>query len=236
MGQVWYYDAFLPSEVTLSVDKMDAINNLLERSGFSPINPVTGDIEVFRLNPLDLEMVTLKFKSWGDLLAASKIAGNRLVIWKGDVDAYLEFNLEGATTDAYKEIVPRNISRYGSLSLSIDNTHYHADEMNGKATADAVRKIFLGLCDYFVCTYGLSYNEEMIETIQRVPNRFPAVMFWLNYFSYEFLRNIDIKKIKQIGGKFRQTRNGGIVEFASYPWERSQESLVDTNEQWLLIK
>lgn len=68
MGQVWYYDAFLPSEVSLSVDNMDFIHSLLDESGFSPINPVTGDIEVFRLNPLDLEMVTLKFESWGDLL------------------------------------------------------------------------------------------------------------------------------------------------------------------------
>jgi hypothetical protein len=232
MSQIWSYDLLIPSRAILSTEELSNIYQLLKNIGFTPVNPVTGKIEVFRVDRKTLESISLNFTDWDAILPQTGVSGNLITIWKGDTDAHLGFNLEGINEEGFLSIKPEGLSRYGVISIAVDDTHYHLDEKNKFKIANDFRDLFIGLCDCFNASYGFSYNEEFIETIQGNVRRNPPILFWLNYISNELSQSVDIKEMLKMGGKISHSSKGAIISYYDYPWEGKLHFLAHLNSIW----
>lgn len=231
MSQIWSYYLLVPEKISLSNERLSEIGDLLKRVGFSTANPVSGLIDLFGIERKSLDPIEKTCERIEDILPHVNVPGLLLTIWKGDVDARIGFDLHGEDQGWVRRIAgyPEDIP-FGTISISIDNTHFRPDNANRSETADQLLSLFKGLCQIFDPAYGFLLNEDIYETYifgkydqpdthqtETPQKRKIHLLFRANYLSKEYCACVDTNEILERGAKIEPFHKGIFVSFFENP-------------------
>jgi hypothetical protein len=224
----WGYELYLSGEQEAPERTVNDVFTILEAAGYSPQNNVTGKLEVITKDGMDFPQLEDRSEAVDFLLKE----GGGLTFWKGDkwdfVDIFLSITLHN------KERLPR-------ISVSLENAYFHNEEPNRVETSEDILQIYVQLCKLLNPVYGFVADENTLdqfwpriakleECIARLSK--PPVLFWLNYFSNDYLSVLDRDVFVRLGGRITQLPAGVMVSFVDYPWEVQIAELVSINNIW----
>lgn len=245
MSNSWYYDILIPFPSS-SEQNINDILKIVSDAGYLVKHPANDLISI--VDPSKKEIVT--FCSLADATTFLSKEGGLLWLWRkmDDADEFADIGLSFNLTGVLESLHPISLKTagcpWGELRISVDGAYYsqHAeDDTNRLVIAPTIKKLFTELCINQKATYGYSVDEEILEffknEFQQLPHsienrRKPSMIFWLNYFSNEYMAEIGSEPLKLIPSTIDAFPTGITVSVCEYPWDGSVRYLQEINKKW----
>lgn len=245
MSNIWTYELFFKEDSDVrdrifSFFEVMKSNDIIYMDQHNQIEIDLADLKEYKeleFNSLDSAIDFLMQK--GGMVQVRKIL-DRELDW--DYDFYIHYR------DPFLSIRSENlqpkIPKINNIAISVGAHLYRkadAEDKDPMTIAPFIKKLFGDYCTSQDAIYGFSSDENMSELyinsfpgiIPRIISKSPPpILFWLNYFSKEYLSVIDPEFILSQNGKFEILENGAFVTFYDYPWEVKYQNLKKINERW----
>lgn len=219
----WDYSIYLPLK-SHTVELVTEVVGCATRAGYSTVNPYTGKIDGISVDGMN----SLEFNTEDAALTYMSNEYGLLNLWKGDErDISVSFN-------------PRKDVPLIDVSVFVENVFFRDDTPERLVIAKEIYWIYVDLCSSLAPIYGYTADENFGDffwpRIMEMPSviakrQKPPILFWLNYFSNEYIELIGVKTIQKFGGKIHQLPHGALVLFVDYPWEVDSD-LYNLNVIW----
>ena len=224
----WGYELYLSGERDLPERTVSDMFAILEAASYSPQNPATGKIDVLAKGEMDF----LQLEDRSAVVSLLSREGGGLTFWKGDAWDYV---------DLFLIITLHDKEGFLRISIDLENTYFHKEDPNRIGISEDVLRIYNQLCKLLDPVYGFSADENTLdqfwprtrkleECIARLSK--PPVLFWLNYFSNDYLSVLGRDMFVRLGGRITQLSTGVMVSLADHPWEVQIAELVSINKNW----
>jgi hypothetical protein len=141
--------------------------------------------------------------------------------------------------DWYEDIYVTFRPKSGGISLGV-GYDLREDREEDVQKASDLKGIFIALCQHLEPLYGYSVDEYRLETILNGKDlaeewadfkaiaqnlRQPPILFWLNYFSSAYLRQIGEDTFTTIPHRKENLAQGAFIYLAEYPWDAKMATL-----------
>jgi hypothetical protein len=241
MGNNWTYALLVKREQEPVVTGLERTVRIAEDAGYSPFDPDTAKIHVHRLDPSTLDST---YYQLDDLAAASQVMqhpGTVLTLWKGEVDISLSLDMSGQSEEwTYRVMHLDDKPIFGRISLVASDYDVRRDVSGRQAVDRDLRGIFTAMCIGFNAVYGFSSDENVFEHfldqfqihMSAHERRLPKVLFWLNYFSQEYIDAIGLQRFSAVEAQVQPTKTGYMITIVPHPWEATLDAMIDINRAW----
>jgi hypothetical protein len=130
----------------------------------------------------------------------------------------------------------------GEISFGVSYDLWETRDEDLQKASD-LKGIFITLCQRLEPFYGYSANEYRLETILNGKDfaeewasfktttqdmKQPPILFWLNYFSSQYFRQIGEHTFKAIPHRKENLEQGVLIYLAEYPWDAKMATLKDS--------
>jgi hypothetical protein len=261
MSKHWCYEVWVQAAYTLGAARLKEILELTQAHGYRPVQGFrtlpSDEWQDITLNSMDMTVEWLG--ELGGLLQLHKgpddwpteieislpdapghyerrdslSAFNELILYVGDYNYRYEDEpeerLQIATDvqELYCDLCTYLDAPYGAAWSNYDYEEVirdlHVALYGHRETAaddSPDRRTFQALMD------GERFYKEVSS------RRPPSALFWLQYFSNEYARSIDLAACVELGAKIRNLPRGALVQFFGYPWEVDWRRMLIINRQW----
>lgn len=152
----------------------------------------------------------------------------------GLVDLWKDFGNEW-----YEDIHITFQPKSGEISLGVSYELRETREEDVRKASD-LKGIFIALCQRLEPFYGYSADEYRLETILDGKDfaeewasfktttrnmKQPPILFWLNYFSSLYLRQIGQHTFRAIPYRKENLEHGVLIYLAEHPWDAKMATL-----------
>ncbi len=248
MSNSWWYE-FLIEREPFNRAKVFKILSLMERLGYFPINPVLGDIRVFWVAP-DLDFKMGEFGDLDDAVSFLEHPGSIMDLWKDDVVVNLGTDFTGAEEVRQLEALAKVLQKmgrlpdephFGKIDLSIEWAYFYGTPADHFTAAEDLRLAFGEIATEFEVPFAYSRDEDVFDSffpcmhIHRdlYLQQPPSILFWLNYFSNDYLAQIGGAEIfKPLGAQIEPLSKGVLVSFFEHPRDMDLHKLWQINDEW----
>jgi hypothetical protein len=189
-----------------------------------------------RITGMGLDGLTeLEFQDLATAQAALCTQGGLLNLWKDFGNEWYE--------DIHITFNPK------SAEVSLGVIHdLRKDREKDVQKASDLKGIFIALCQRLEPVYGYSVDEYGLESvlggkdiIEKWANfrtaiqklKQPPILFWLNYFSSTYLRQIGKNAFRSIPHRKENLGQGVLIYLAEYPWDAKMATLKDTSSYFI---
>lgn len=222
--------------------------------GYLPVSRFTSQVEIWG-SPVELADKPYldesdyhrTFPSVDEVIAYLSTNGGLLTLSKGEVEISISFDHPDPQVVARTNELRRNCaSLFIETSLGVENSYYRSDTSGRERTASDTKGIFTELCTWLDSPHGYSLDENAGD--QLIYEKFlydktdlcdcgqtnerPRVLLWMQYFSREYARKVNVPQMRRLGGRTEELSKGLLVRFFDHPWEVDLRELARINKEW----
>lgn len=205
MGNIWSWTLQFPADAPISANTVERALEVAAEQGYV----------IQQLLMFDGEGDERWFDDVSALCEALVQDGGIMVLWSGEDS--LEFGVW---------------TRHGHIDIGKSND-LRADRPEDVRVAADAERIFLALCDALHPFYGYSADYYLVESVLQESflaewdmfeqdvreGKAPHLLFWLNYFSAEFVSRIGRDHFASLPATLTERSHGIVLRLASHPWE-----------------